>query len=60
MYGKVDITKAEGRTFIPGFLWECVEYARNEWDMPQNSVIISSYLKTGESESTFFEYSDVL
>lgn len=42
------ITYYNGKAFLPHFSWKTANYAMTEWEMPQNTVFVASYVKTGE------------
>ncbi|XP_039274600.2 sulfotransferase 1B1-like isoform X1 [Styela clava] len=37
----------KGYQFMPGFGFEATKYAHDEWNIPENSVFVSSFPKTG-------------
>lgn len=45
-----EIKYFQGRGLLPHFSWDSINYARNEWKMPKNTVFVASYLKTGKTD----------
>lgn len=50
------VTFYKGKAFLPHFSWKAANYAIKEWEMPKNTVVVASYLKTGTTFDTSNQY----